>query len=257
MNDEVSRSQVFIDRWATVLEKITVIRSYDEETSLVEQLTRDNENPVVLAFVNAHAMNMIVANGDFYDDLTGSDCLLRDGSGMSLLYSRLGLDPGMNMNGTDLIPRLLENVQGRRLALWGTNDETLFLAQEKLVQETSLDIVSIRDGFQDDVKYLTLFDEYRPDVIILGMGMPKQERVARKLREYAQGDVLIICGGAIIDFIGSRVSRAPRFFRQLGLEWLYRLLLEPRRLFTRYIVGNPLFIARTLRLRWSGKVIRD
>jgi N-acetylglucosaminyldiphosphoundecaprenol N-acetyl-beta-D-mannosaminyltransferase len=257
VNQELGPSEGFIHRWATVLEKITVITTGTEEVALIERLTLKNETPVVLAFVNAHAMNMLVSNTGFFVDLTGGDCLLRDGSGMSLLFRQLGLEPGMNMNGTDLIPRILENIQGKRLALWGTSDESLLLAQERLTLETGLEVVSIRDGFQNEAKYLTLFDECRPEVIVLGMGMPKQERVARKLREHAQGDLLIICGGAIIDFIGGRVSRAPRFFRHLGLEWLYRLMLEPRRLFKRYIVGNPLFIARTLLFRWSGKVIRD
>ena len=59
---------------------------------------------------------------------------------------------------------------------------------------------------------------------------------------------LIICGGAIIDFLGGKIPRAPRWMRRTGLEWAFRLALEPRRLFRRYVIGNPVFIARTLSL---------
>jgi len=59
---------------------------------------------------------------------------------------------------------------------------------------------------------------------------------------------LIVCGGAIIDFLGGKMPRAPRWMRRAGLEWAFRLGLEPRRLFRRYVIGNPVFLARTLSL---------
>jgi hypothetical protein len=55
---------------------------------------------------------------------------------------------------------------------------------------------------------------------------------------------LIVCGGAIIDFMGGKTARAPQWMRKTGIEWVFRLLLEPRRLFQRYVVGNPVFLAR-------------
>jgi N-acetylglucosaminyldiphosphoundecaprenol N-acetyl-beta-D-mannosaminyltransferase len=89
-------------------------------------------------------------------------------------------------------------------------------------------------------------------VIVLGMGMPRQEEVAAVLRSALGYPCLIICGGAIIDFLGGKTSRAPGWMRAFGLEWLYRLGLEPKRLFRRYVLGNPLFIARALRLAASS-----
>ena len=89
---------------------------------------------------------------------------------------------------------------------------------------------------------------HSPALIVLGMGMPRQEQVARELRATLDHPCLIVCGGAIIDFLGGKTSRAPRWMRGAGLEWLFRLALEPRRLFKRYVIGNPLFIARALAL---------
>jgi len=89
---------------------------------------------------------------------------------------------------------------------------------------------------------------HRPAIIVLGMGMPRQEEVAGLLRAALGFPCLIICGGAIIDFLGGKTSRAPAWLRRAGLEWAFRLALEPGRLFRRYVIGNPLFIARALKL---------
>jgi exopolysaccharide biosynthesis WecB/TagA/CpsF family protein len=76
--------------------------------------------------------------------------------------------------------------------------------------------------------------------------MPRQEEVAVLLRAALGYPCLIVCGGAIIDFIGNKTSRAPAWMRRTGLEWAWRLALEPKRLFKRYVLGNPLFLARSL-----------
>jgi len=93
--------------------------------------------------------------------------------------------------------------------------------------------------------------------VVLGMGMPKQETVAQQLRAAVSGPILIINGGAVLDFLADRFQRAPPLLRSLGLEWLFRLLLEPRRLWRRYIVGNIVFLARAaslaIRIRSTGK----
>ena len=103
----------------------------------------------------------------------------------------------------------------------------------------------IRDSIDT---YLQLVRERQPELIVLGMGMPKQEAVAARLAAVG-GPCLIVCGGAILDFLGGKVSRAPQWLRHLGGEWAYRLLREPKRLFMRYVVGNPLFLLRTLLCR--------
>src|SRR5690606_40821841 len=82
--------------------------------------------------------------------------------------------------------------------------------------------------------------EGRFPIIVLAMGMPKQEQVAVQLRDALNTPALLICGGAILDFAAERFPRAPLWMRRFGLEWLFRLLLEPRRLFKRYALGIPL-----------------
>lgn len=72
------------------------------------------------------------------------------------------------------------------------------------------------------------------------------------LRAALGGPCLIVCGGAILDFLGGKVTRAPRWMRRAGLEWAYRLAREPRRLWQRYLRGNPLFLRRAFAMARRG-----
>jgi len=101
------------------------------------------------------------------------------------------------------------------------------------------------DGFKAEADYLACLEKRKLagafHLIILAMGMPKQELLANRIRTDFNQAGLVLCGGAIIDFQAGRVKRAPSWIRKLSLEWAYRLLLEPRRLFKRYVIGIPLF----------------
>ena len=235
-------------RWTQVLRHLRTIPSQDEAALLADELV-DGRQPRMLAFVNAHAMNSAVGDFDFYKALCDADVLLRDGSGMAMLFRMLGGEPGLDMNGTDFIPRLLEAYRGRRVALWGTREPWLAAAAERCRAEFGVEVVSCENGFHPPAHYCDEVRRTRPELIVLGMGMPKQERVARLVRATATGAPLLVCGGAVIDFLGGKVQRAPRWVRRLGIEWAYRLLLEPRRLFHRYVIGNPLFMLRAWRCR--------
>ncbi len=215
----------------------------------LQQLTTAG-SPHVLAFVNAHAMNSAATSDHFYKALTSADTLLRDGSGMATLFKMMSLQPGLNLNGTDLIPKIIHCFNGQPIALYGTEEP--YLGQCRSTVHASIAPLSelqTANGFLPIANYIELAQSHRPRLIVLGMGMPKQEEVAAELRKHITSKCLIVCGGAIIDFLGNRVSRAPRWMRQIGIEWLYRLALEPRRLFKRYVLGNPLFILRAHALR--------
>lgn len=229
--------------WQTIVGKIRVVGDAGDEQALIEGLSMPQKATVV-GFVNAHAMNLVTGNDDYYQALSAADVLLRDGSGMTILFRRLGTEPGLNMNGTDLIPKLLAAYSGRRVAFWGTQEPWLSGAVEQSEASFSVNVVSAHHGFAPMQEYVDLAVEHQPQLIVLGMGMPKQEAVAAMLAASSEPCV-IVCGGAILDFLGGKVSRAPRWMRRLGCEWVFRLISEPKRLFSRYVVGNPLFLLRT------------
>lgn len=237
-------------RWFFLLSKIRVVNSLEDEALLIHELTHLSETKI-LAFVNAYAMNSVVTDLDFFKAINVADILLRDGAGMSMLYKKRGLNQGLNMNGTDFIPKLLEAYKGKKVAFWGTQAPYLEQAALAAQSQFGIQLVSTRHGFDEAQAYVDLALHRQPDLIVLGMGMPKQEKVAAMIRDTG-GRCLIVCGGAIIDFMGNKVKRAPQWVRKIGCEWLYRLVLEPKRLYKRYVFGNPIFILRTLRLHKSN-----
>jgi N-acetylglucosaminyldiphosphoundecaprenol N-acetyl-beta-D-mannosaminyltransferase len=241
----------WMSRWNGLFAQI----HWCDDPSAYEALTADLASPHpsrtrVVAFVNAHAMNIAADNDDFGQHLATADVLLRDGVGLAILARLRGREAGLNMNGTDFIPVLLRRFNGRPIALLGTLEATAASAARKLRSDIAphSPVVSM-NGFESVQAYVDAMARERPSLIVLGMGMPKQEAVAAALRERLGHACLIVCGGAILDFMAGRASRAPLWMRESGLEWAYRLFHEPRRLFARYVVGNPKFLSRALRLR--------
>lgn len=230
-----------------LVEAITAVADDAGREALVERLTH-LEGPFVLSFVNAHAHNLAAGDARFRADLLASDCILRDGIGMQLLYQLLGKAPGLNMHGTDFIPLLLRRFAGRPVALLGTQQPWLGKTAARVAEASPLG--AVLDGFQPEGAYLPALQEKPADLVVLGMGMPRQERVAQLLKAGLGGrPCLIVNGGAILDFLGGKVQRAPAWMSAVGLEWTYRLAQEPRRLFKRYVVGNAAFLARAVRTR--------
>jgi len=240
-------------RWARVLQVLRLVPDVRAKQALLHELLQPLGQPRVLAFVNAHAMNMAAQQAEFAALLAQADVVLRDGSGMQVLLRMLGRPSGLNMNGTDFIPELLAACRGKRVALWGTQNPYLEQAKYRMAAEWGVECVSCLDGFLADADYVAAIRATAPQVVILGMGMPKQERIAALLKQANSEGCLVVCGGAILDFLGGRVARAPKLFRQTGLEWLYRLGLEPRRLYRRYVLGNPAFLWRAAKFQRMRK----
>ncbi|MHC8400572.1 WecB/TagA/CpsF family glycosyltransferase [Pseudomonas sp. MDT1-17] len=243
------RALSWLHNWQTIIQKLRVVSDLGDEQELIDALSR-TESTTVLGFVNAHAMNLVAGNTDYYNALSAADVLLRDGSGMAILFRRLGLEPGLNLNGTDFIPKLLAAFKGRRVAFWGTEEPFLANAVQRSEAIYAVNVVSAHHGFAEVDIYLNLARQSQPELVVLGMGMPKQEAVAARLA-VSGVPCLVVCGGAILDFLGGKVTRAPLWVRRLGCEWVFRLIGEPKRLFSRYVVGNPTFLLRTLIYRDS------
>ena len=106
----------------------------------------------------------------------------------------------------------------------------------------------VQDGFfakADEPAILAHLEKVRPDILLVAMGVPRQERwIAEHLSE--KHCTVALGVGALLDFMSGTIPRAPLRLRRLGLEWLFRLLVEPMRLWRRYLIGNPLFLMRVL-----------
>ena len=204
--------------------------------------------PTTLGFLNQHGYNIAQHQPEVHRLFLDLDYLLRDGTGMKLACWLNGAAPKANLNGSDLIPRIAQTLiesKGERLELFamGTAEPWLSKGADALFHGQPCKVI---DGFQPVEQYVEFLRNHRtPDkiaVVLLAMGMPKQERVAAALQRAIDGPALLICGGAILDFGAGRFPRAPRWVRMAGMEWLYRLAREPYRLFGRYVIGIPLFL---------------
>lgn len=239
-------------RWQLLAAKIQLVETLAQEQELL-RLICSPKQPVVVAFANAHAMNSVASSQSFFNALRSADWVLRDGSGMATLFKLLGKHPGINLNGTDLIPKIIRLFDGRRIAFFGTQEPYLHQALVVAGQYAPHSGFVSAHGFLDQDAYLSLATAQKSDLIVLGMGMPKQETVAAVLRAKLGFPCAIVCGGAIIDFLAGRTSRAPLWMRRAGMEWVYRLAMEPKRLFHRYVIGNPVFLVRALWLVVSDR----
>lgn len=240
------------EKCENIINKITILDSFDEVYALIRKTYEKSEKPVVVSFLNAHGYNLCISNPSFYQCIMASDFVFRDGVGLKLLFKLLRRNPGENLNGTDLIPYLLDRLPRKKVALVGTEKTVL----NKAIEHPSFkshQVVMLEHGFLPVDEYLKPIADVKPELILLGMGMPKQEELSVMLKHSASNTKLIINGGAILDFMGNKVPRAPKLIRMAGMEWMFRLLLEPRRLFRRYVIGNFIFFKTALKFRLNHK----
>lgn len=237
-----------------IIKKISIFDSEESAILFLKKLL-EQEKPCILSFINAHGFNLFLKEPKFATTLINCDLLIRDGYGMELLLKSISRNPGANLNGTDFIPVLLNSFVGKRIALIGTVDEYLEAAS-LVLKNSGHDVIIKKNGFLPQNEYIQHLKSVKPDVIILGMGMPNQEYLSIKLKEELNHRCLIINGGAIIDFLGNRFRRAPLWMRKAKIEWVYRLCLEPKRLSHRYLYGNYIFVRRIKSLKKSNKEIK-
>jgi len=132
-------------------------------------------------------------------------------------------------------------------------------AQQLQLRYPNLQIVGFQHGYfdkgEDSVEnqaVIQAINQAKPDILLVGFGMPLQEQWLQENWERIDAKIALT-GGAVFDYISGELRRAPRWMTDYGFEWLGRLLIEPRRLWQRYVVGNPVFLWRVLGQRLGFK----
>jgi N-acetylglucosaminyldiphosphoundecaprenol N-acetyl-beta-D-mannosaminyltransferase len=214
------------------------------------------ERTHTLFFLNAHCFNIAQENPQYYDALRKADILLNDGIGLKLASYFRGIRFRENMNGTDMIPKIISLAarEGKKVFFLGARDGISQKAANTARQQNpDLMVSGTYQGFFSDEEEKLLIERINnsgTDVLIIGMGVPKQELWAIKNQKLLHNVKLIIAGGAILDFLSGNVSRAPVWMRNAGMEWVFRLILEPGRMWRRYLVGNVVFFMHIFRLKF-------
>ncbi|MCO5160405.1 MAG: WecB/TagA/CpsF family glycosyltransferase [Mesorhizobium sp.] len=209
-----------------------------------------------VGFLNAHNANVACLDDEFTRALRRF-LVLPDGVGVDIAAKWLHGRPfPANLNGTDFVPALIASVPTRlKVALLGATQENAGGAAEHLsILAPQHEYRVIHDGYfakAQEPDIIADIADYRPDILLVAMGVPRQELwIERNLTPLHC--TMPIAVGALLDFLSGRMPRAPLWIRRLRLEWLFRLWVEPGRLWRRYIVGNPLFLARVVAQKFGG-----
>lgn len=231
-----------------------------EALERLEVLLNSNDGPHQVSFAYANCLNVAYTNPRYREVLNRSKLLLADGSGVRIASSILGQPIRENQCGTDVIPSFLGYLKGKatRVFLLGSKPSVVELAGQRMKREFPwVTVCGVQHGYFDsDDAILEQINAARPDILLVGMGVPRQEIwIAENLHRL---NVKLCCGvGALFDYYSGSMPRAPRWILRLGTEWIYRLYCEPRRLWRRYLIGNFLFLERVYRQLLTGRGARD
>jgi len=232
--------------------------SMEEALSLMQQVISRGEKESV-SFINADCLNISCRDTEYRTILQSQSIVLPDGAGINIACRVVGERLVANLNGTDLIPELWEVApeKGYRFFLLGAAPGVTDRMKRKL-EETypGIEVVGARHGFfdhateSDDV--VETINATKANVVLVAFGAPIQEKWIHAHKNEIDCNLIVGVGG-LFDFYSGDKKRAPKWMRTGGMEWMYRLYLEPGRLWRRYIIGNPMFIYRVLRWKKAGR----
>ncbi len=239
---------------AVKIEGIPVM-GFNSPESLFERLKHEIRKPgqSLVYYLNVHVANTARVNSRLKSILKKGDVVYCDGAGIVTASKMLGQPLPTRLTAADWIMDMLEDLanSGHTVFLLGgepgVSDEAMKVIDEKVPNHSVIGhhhgyIIKDKDLEQSVIDRI---NELKPDVLIVGFGTPLQESWIDENAHRLNIPVLYAIG-ATMDFISGRVSRCPAWMGEKGLEWAYRLYTEPKRLFARYVIGNPWFLGRIM-----------
>jgi N-acetylglucosaminyldiphosphoundecaprenol N-acetyl-beta-D-mannosaminyltransferase len=216
------------------------------------RLVRERKRALVLN-VNVHALNLSVERPSFADILRKAEVVFCDGAGVRMAAFLKGCRLPPRITYADWMWSLAEFSCRHELSIYFLGGRPGVAERARRVlcgAYPGLKIVGVEHGFFDksansdeNAAIIRKVNKANADILIVGFGMPVQEEWLAANWPGLRVRVALT-GGAAFDYISGTLRRPPRWMQLVGLEWLGRMLIEPRRLWRRYVVGNPLFIAR-------------
>jgi N-acetylglucosaminyldiphosphoundecaprenol N-acetyl-beta-D-mannosaminyltransferase len=223
---------------------------YAEAMDVMDGMIQRRQRGYVCA-VAVHAVMVAQTDPEMGAALRASTLTVPDGMPLVWAANLLGEDLPNRVYGPELMRRYSDRCaeRGHRVWLYGGRDQGS-LVQLALSMRRDHPGIKIVGGYSPPFRPLTdeeeteiarQIDESRPDIVWVGIGVPKQEKWMAAMRERI--DAPILCAvGAAFDFHAGRISQAPQWMQERGLEWTYRIAQEPRRLLPRYLYYNPRFL---------------
>lgn len=218
----------------------------------------DNGRHSLVLNVNVHCLNLAYHNAWLRDFLNSAEIVFCDGAGVILGARLLGHHIPQRITYADWMWQLAQfsAPRGDTFYFLGARPGVAAQAAARLqARFPQLQVVGARDGFfnktpehPENKQVIREINATRPNILVLGFGMPLQERWLLENWDRIDANIALT-GGAVFDYLSGELQRGPRWMTDNGLEWLARLAIEPRRLWRRYVVGNPIFLLHVLQQR--------
>lgn len=213
--------------------------------------------------INAHSLNTAKKDTLFAEALQNGDYLIPDGASIvkACRWMKAKSQPKERIAGWDLFKFEMErlNGMGGRCMFMGSSPKVLELIVRKAkIVYPNIEIVTYSPPYkpeftdEDNKEIIDAINDANPDLLWIGMTAPKQEKWTYKHWQELNIHCHVGTIGAVFDFFAGTYKRAPRWWQEHSLEWLYRLVKEPKRMWRRYVLGNPLFMWNFL-LEFIGK----
>lgn len=229
-----------------------------------ENLNDIPEGKVLINTINAHSFNVAQKDELFAEALSKGDYLIPDGASIIKACKWLNAksQPKERIAGWDLFAFEMQRLNdiskkedGRgKVMFMGSSEKVLELIREKAaVDYPNLEVVTYSPPYkpefsdEDNAAIIKAINEANPDLLWIGMTAPKQEKWTYQHWNELNIHCHVGTIGAVFDFYAGTAKRAPQWWQKHSLEWLYRLIKEPKRMWRRYLIGNPLFIYNILK----------
>lgn len=227
--------------------------SLEEACFRVEQFINAARFALVVT-ANPEIIMLARRDPEFMDIIRQADLVTADGTGVVWAGKWLGTPFRERVAGVDLVEALLARARekGWLIFLLGAKPGVAEKAARRLQEMfPGIAIAGTHHGyFREDEEPLALIKAAKPHLLLVGMGMGRQEKWVWRNRRHLAGTVCIGVGGTL-DVLAGEVKRAPRLWRRLGLEWLYRLLQEPWRI--RRLLVLPAYVGKVISTGWKRK----
>ena len=224
----------------------------------IDKIISNNEKEKFY-FVNADCFNKAYTDLEYKRILQSTKYILGDGSGVNYASKIVKTPIIDNVNGTDLLPMICDYAQKAKykIFLLGAKPSIAEKMKENLHKTFPLlEIVGAHHGYFDwekeSNKIIKKINDSKAEILLVAFGAPFQEKWIDKYFPQINCNIQMGVGG-LFDFFSGNIPRAPQWMRLLGIEWIFRLIQEPKRMWRRYILGNPLFLHRLYKWKNSKK----